>query len=370
MEIYIHIPFCIKKCNYCAFNSITATNDIINNYVEALCKEIKIKSSSEMIETVYIGGGTPTILEINQLAKIFEALNKNFDLNHCIEITVEANPGTVDQNYFENLRRLGVNRISLGIQTFNDRLLKIIGRIHNRIEAVTAINSAKKFFENVSIDLMYDLPDQNLKILSESIDLSMNFDIKHISIYGLEIEPNTKFFEISDKLNLPSNDESFAMYEFITAELPKNNFQRYEISNFAKKNFESRHNLGYWSDVNYLGLGAGAHSYDGSIRRSNVASVNDYINGIKNDRDVSIIEEILTKQAAIEEFCFLALRKVEGIDKQKFQKKFGFNIETVFEKVISKLTAEKLIVQSNNFIRLTDRGMQFGNKVFAEFLLD
>ena len=370
-EIYIHIPFCVKKCKYCAFNSIVSTNTVIENYVNALCKEINSQSSELEVRTIYIGGGTPTLLNIAYIEKIFETIGNKFNLKHCIEVTVEANPGTVNEKYFYELLKLGVNRISLGVQSFDDELLKLIGRIHNRSEAIASVNNAKKFFNNVSIDLMYGLPTQTLGNLKDSIDIAAALDVEHISIYGLEIEEGTEFFKLQSqhKLNLPTEDEAAEMYDYIVDRLPKCGWQRYEISSFAKSGFKSQHNLGYWNDVKYIGFGAGAHSYNGLSRKSNVKSVSEYINGINSGRDVSLLEEEVTTQAAMEEFCFLALRTVEGININKFKQKFGVDIKSIFGSAINKLKCQNLIEITDDRIKLTGYGMKFGNIAFAEFLI-
>ena len=386
MQIYIHIPFCLRKCRYCAFNSIVADSNLINEYVNALCLEIERANIVEPINTIYFGSGTPTILTTEQFSKVFNTLNSKFNLNHCIEITVEANPGTVDLKYLETLRRLGVNRLSLGVQSVDDNLLKILGRIHNSQEAIEIIHNAKSIFDNVSIDLMYDLPNQTYDILKNTLEMAMNLEVQHISIYGLEVEEETEFGRLYNlnKLILPSEEESGTMYDFITNELPKRGWYRYEISNYAKKGYESRHNLGYWSDVSYIGFGAGAHSYllmqnvecrmqnekiDLGVRFSNTRNIKEYILKIKNQKEVKIIEEMVNRQAAIEEFCFLSLRKAEGIDTLKFQNKFNVTIESIYDKIIKKLLEKHLIEMNNQRIYLTKLGMKYGNQVFCEFLL-
>lgn len=364
--IYIHIPFCVKKCNYCAFNSKVSNAEEISDYVDALISEIKSNPYSLATSpySLYFGGGTPTILKISQLEKILS----QFKFDDAAEITIEANPGTVDENYLKNLREIGFNRISLGVQSFNDNLLKILGRIHDSKTALETIQTAKKFFDNVSIDLMYGLPRQKLSDVQKSVEIAVAQDIQHISIYGLEIEDGTNFGKLyaAGKLNLPDDGE---MYDFITEELPRFGFRRYEISNFAKKNFESRHNLGYWTGKKYLGFGAGAHSYNGKIRSSNICDVVTYIKKIRSGESVSILEEIVSQKAAMEEFCFLGLRTAEGLSVETFYKNFGKNIFEVYGAVIEKYLKLGLMENSNGKIFLTPRGMKFGNVVFADFLL-
>lgn len=372
MQIYIHIPFCLSKCKYCAFNSIVANYDLIEDYIKALCSEIGRTRLNQEISTIYIGGGTPSILTIEQFNKIFDVLNRVFNLDRCNEITIEANPGTnLTYSYLNELQRIGINRLSLGVQSFDDETLKIIGRVHNSNEAIEAIILAKSIFSNVSIDLMYDLPNQTLNILHETLTTALNLNVQHISIYGLEIEEGTEFDRLNGlgQLNLPDDDESAEMYAFITSELPKHGYHRYEISNFSKKGFESKHNIGYWSDVEYVGFGVSAHSYLHDMRYSNIANVKEYIDKINANLEVKQIEEVVTKKRAMEEFCFLSLRKAEGIDTKKFQIKFGESIENIYNNSIKKLTKQGLIVVDSEHIKLTERGMKYGNLAFAEFLL-
>ena len=364
--IYVHIPFCEKKCNYCAFNSKVGGADEKNFYVDALIDEINFRGDFSSVETIYFGGGTPTTLTLNQLEKILRAIEKNFCVDGRAEITIEANPGTVDENFLRGLKILGFNRLSLGVQTFDDELLKILGRIHTSAAAKENILLAKKFFSNVSVDLMYGLPNQTFEKLRRDVEALKNFDVQHVSIYGLEIEDGTKFFQLAraGKLNLPEENLCADMYDFITQTLPALGFKRYEVSNFAKKNFFSRHNLGYWTGKKYFGFGAGAHSFDGKLRTSNVRDVKTYI-----EKKISVVEEIVTPQAAMEEFCFLGLRVVDGISAQTFEKNFGKKIFDVFGSVIEKNLRLGLLALDGDKIFLTERGMSLGNEVFADFLL-
>ena len=360
----------MRKCKYCAFFSVADRADLFSSYVDALCNEITLRAEPSTVETIYFGGGTPTVLNVNHIERIIDALHKNFSVAPTVELTVEANPGTVDKNYLAALRSSGVNRISLGVQSFDDRLLKTIGRIHTARQAVDIVCDAKNIFDNVSVDLIYGLPHQTLDDLRRSIDRLVELDVEHVSCYGLEVEECTEFYRLQSegRLELPSEELDADMYDYVTTELPRLGWRRYEISNFAKRGFESRHNLGYWSDAKYIGLGAGASSYDRSERRMNVENVVEYIEGIKGGRDVSILEETITRKIAIEEFCFLGLRKADGIDRHHFQKKFDTAIEKIFGSVIDELARDGLIEVDIDRIRLTPRGMKFGNVVFAEFM--
>lgn len=364
--IYIHIPFCVRKCNYCAFNSKVSDESERSAYVDALIKEINLRGDDSTVETIYIGGGTPTTLSLNQLEKIICALNKNFNINEQAEVTIEANPGTVDENYLRGLKSLGFNRLSLGVQSFDDELLKALGRIHNSRTAIETVELATKIFNNVSVDLMYGLPNQTLNQLRRDVEQIKNLDVQHVSIYGLEIEEGTIFFELHNKNQLPLPAENLCadMYDFITQTLPTLGYRRYEISNFAKETFESRHNIGYWTGKSYFGFGAGAHSFDGKLRTSNVRDVRTYINGSK-----LIVEEVVNRQAAMEEFCFLGLRMIDGISAQSFHKKFGVKISEVFGAVIDKNQRLGLLEVDSDKIALTTRGLALGNEVFADFLL-
>lgn len=369
--VYIHVPFCQRKCNYCAFNSKVSSATERRAYVEALTREIFQRGTGELTTTIYFGGGTPTTLTLDELNRILEAVRKNFCVDERAELTIEANPGTVDENYLRGLKNLGFNRLSLGVQSFDDALLKILGRIHDARTATETIALAKKFFDNVSVDLMYALPTQTLQQLARDVERVKILDVQHVSIYGLEIEDGTKFFALARAGKLPLPDENLCadMYDFITRTLPTLGYRRYEISNFAAKNFESRHNRGYWTGKNYFGFGAGAHSFDGKLRTSNIRDVATYISRINAGLPVATVEEIVTRRAAMEEFCFLGLRLVEGIDARTFEKFFGKSIFDVFGAVIERNKNFGLLALDGDRIFLTERGMSLGNEVFADFLI-
>ena len=369
--IYVHIPFCVRKCNYCAFNSKVGNAAEMSAYVDALTREIILRGQHQSIETIYLGGGTPSILSLNQLEIILRAIRTAFDVSDSAEITIEANPGTVDENFLRGLQTLGFNRLSLGVQTFDDALLKIIGRIHTSRAAIDTIELAKNFFCNVSIDLMYGLPTQTVDDVRSDLERVKNFDVQHVSIYGLEVEEGTKFFELAraGNLPLPDDDTCADMYDIITETLPAFGFRRYEISNFARENFFSRHNIGYWTGKKYFGFGAGAHGFDGSLRTSNIRDVAAYIRRIDAGESVAEIEEVVTRRAAMEEFCFLGLRMVDGISSRTFAENFGESIFDIFGAVIERNRQRGLLDINGEKIFLTSRGMSLGNEVFADFLL-
>lgn len=380
--IYIHIPFCKQKCFYCDFASITTSKalkqdgDIYQRYIDALCQEIAMYQEQipdMVIDTIYFGGGTPSILPPNLIIQVIKKLKERWLFNEDIEITMEVNPGTIDEKQLDELFAGGINRLSFGVQAVQDDLLKNIGRIHSISEAKDVILTAKSIgFKNISVDLMYGLPKQNLAMLKESVAWSISMDIQHISIYGLQIEEDTVFGRLyeQDKLILPDEDDVEKMYDFLTEELVANGYNRYEISNFAKVGYESRHNLSYWQDKNYLGLGAGAHGYVQNKRLENPFDLLVYIDKCNKRIIPAESEEVVDKKTHVEEFCFLALRMSAGIDKRLFKQKFDIDIEKIYGDKIKYLSDRQLLIDDKNRIYLTKLGMKFGNQVFSEFLLD
>lgn len=375
LGIYIHIPFCRKKCYYCDFPSFAGYETLMEPYGTALSMEIEEKSllleQLGPADTVYIGGGTPTVLPLGVLARLIGKLRRTVPLKSDAEITIEANPGTVDEEYLHALLECGVNRLSMGVQSFNDTILRAIGRIHTAEQAVRAVEMAKSAgFKNLSLDLMYGLPGQGLEDLKTSVETAMELAPQHISIYGLQVEDGTLFARQQEKgeLRLPVDDIVEAMYDYMTEYLPDRGYVRYEISNFALPGYESRHNMGYWTDVPYLGMGAAAHSYMGDSRWNNVSSVEKYIKSVETGLPYRENEELLDRETEMEEFCFLALRMSAGIDKRAFQRKFDCPIGSVYNEAIEKMKARKLLEETEDHIRLTSLGMKFGNVVFREFV--
>ena len=321
--------------------------------------------------TVYLGGGTPTALPAQLLTGILQTLRDTAGIPQ--ECTVEANPGTVDADCLAQLRAAGANRLSLGVQSFDDRLLRIIGRIHTAQEAEQAFRAARAAgFDNISLDLMYGLPTQTLDDLKTSVNAALTLAPEHISVYGLTVEEGTPFAaaEAQGRLTLPSEETAEEMYDWLTAELPARGYARYEISNFAREGFESRHNLGYWRNVPYLGIGAAAHGYIDGVRWGNEPATEKYIRAIQTGRSVRTPEDTeRTRTNAMEEYAFLALRTVRGIDTADFSRAFGVGIDEVYGAVIEKYSAQGLLRRTEHHVALTDAGMKLGNEVFAAFLL-
>ena len=376
--IYAHIPYCVKKCAYCDFISSAVGKDThaeMEDYAAALRAEILrevplLRARWGDAATVYLGGGTPTALPAALLTGILETLRTA--AGTPVECTVEANPGTVDAAYLTQLRAAGANRLSLGVQSFDDRLLRVIGRIHTAAEAEQAFRAARAAgFENISLDLMYGLPTQTLDDLKKSVDEALALVPEHISVYGLTVEEGTPLAaaEAQGKLALPTEDAAEEMYDWLTAALPARGYVRYEISNFARQGCESRHNLGYWRNVPYLGVGAAAHGYVDGVRWGNEPDTEKYIRAIQTGRSVRTPEDTeRTRTNAMEEYAFLALRTREGIDTADFSRAFGVDIDTVYGAVIEKYSAQGLLRRADGFVALTNEGMKVGNEVFAAFL--
>ena len=322
------------------------------------------------VTTIYIGGGTPTVLPAELLTEILHTLITAAGIPQ--ECTVEANPGTVDEHFLTQLRAAGATRLSLGVQSFDDRLLRAIGRIHTAEEARTAFRAARVAgFTNISLDLMYGLPTQTLDDLKTSVNAALDLAPEHISVYGLIVEEGTPFAaaEAQGRLTLPSEDAAEEMYDYLMEELPARGYARYEISNFARAGYESRHNRSYWRNVPYLGVGAAAHGYVDGVRWGNEPDTENYIRAIQTGRSVRTPEDAeRTRENAMEEYAFLALRTREGIDEADFHRTFGVRIDTVYGAVIEKYITQGLLRRANGFTALTNAGMKLGNEVFAAFL--
>lgn len=374
-SVYIHIPFCQQICHYCDFTKFFYNEKLATEYMEALANEINmnIHESNNKVNTIFVGGGTPTALNMEQLTSLMQLIEKKFDVENCSEYTIETNPGDLDVEKIKLIKSYGVNRISLGVQVFNDRMLEEIGRLHKVKDVYQTINLLKQHgFYNISIDLIYALPNQTLTQFKDTLDEAFSFDLPHYSTYALQIEPKTVFYQRYNKgkLHRPPQEEEVQMYELLKDTMRSNGVNQYEISNFAKEGFESQHNLTYWNNEHYYGFGAGAHGYLPGRRTGNIRPLPAYIKQAMNTgRPILNTEEISLKEK-IEEEMFLGLRKMNGINKNHFYQKFGFHYETLYKDEVSKLMIKGWLKEDNDNLHLTDQGMLFGNDVFSEFLLE
>lgn len=371
---YIHIPFCVHICHYCDFNKVFIKGQPVDDYLKALQVEMERtiqQSNDNELKTVFVGGGTPTSLSQEQLKTLLTTIRNTLPIRQDAEITFEANPGDLTEDKLMVLREGGVNRLSLGVQSFDEQLLKKIGRTHQVEDVYRTVENAKKHgFQNVSIDLMYGLPGQTLESFVHSLQETFQLNIQHVSSYSLIVEPKTVFYNLmrKGKLHLPSEDDDAKMYETLLQMTKQHGFHQYEISNFAKRGFESKHNLTYWNNEEYYGFGAGAHSYVDGVRKSNIGPVNHYIQQI-NDGKLPILEEAtLTLTEKMEEEMFLGLRKTEGVSIENFQEKFKQNPLQLFSEQLESLKKKRLIDISSGHIKLTKKGMFLGNEVFQAFI--
>jgi putative oxygen-independent coproporphyrinogen III oxidase len=371
---YLHIPFCEHICHYCDFNKVYLKGQPVHDYLLAMEKEIELtlaKSAPEKLQTIFVGGGTPTSLNENQLEQLCDIIKGKLPYDDSTEFTFEANPGDLSREKFQILRNAGVNRISFGVQTFNDELLKKIGRTHRAKDVFQSVALAKETgFNNISVDLIYSLPGQTVDDFKQTLAKAFTLDLPHYSGYSLIIEPKTVFYNLLSKGKLPtvSEDTEAEMYQILMEEMEKNKLNQYEISNFAKSGFESKHNLTYWNNDNYYGFGAGAHGYVDGSRVSNHGPIKKYIETINQGHLPLIHSHEVSKIEAMEEEMFLGLRKNAGVSVEDFIKKFAIDPTKIFEKEILNQQDRGLLELDNGFIRLTKRGRFLGNEVFQSFI--
>ena len=370
--LYIHIPFCKKKCSYCDFVSFSDKNSLIEKYKEAVIKEIKSKDISKYkINTIYIGGGTPSILDSKCISDIINEV-KDYILDNA-EVTIEINPGTADREKLKKYKEIGINRLSIGLQSTDNKILKEIGRIHSFEEFLNIYSLAREVgFNNINVDLMLGLPGQTIEILEESVRKIIKLNPEHISIYSLILEENTKMCDMVNKgiLKLPSEDIERKMYWKVKNMLESNGYIHYEISNFAKKGYESRHNSDCWEQKEYIGVGIAAHSYLNKIRFSNTSNLEEYINNINSgDFDKNItINETQRDEDTKKEYMLLGLRKIDGVSISKYKNKFGENPVFKYRQELEKLVKENLLEIDGDNIKLTNKGLDLANLVWEEFV--
>ena len=368
---YVHIPFCTQICYYCDFSKVFIKNQPVDSYLEHLIEEYD-SYDIKKLRTLYIGGGTPTALSAPQLAFLLEKLTDKLDLSYLEELTIEANPGDLDQEKIAVLKDSPVNRVSLGVQTFNDRMLKQIGRSHLEKDIYENIANLKKAgFDNISIDLIYALPKQTMEDVKINVAKAIALDIPHMSLYSLILENHTVFMNRMrrGKLPLPKEDLEAEMFDYIISELEKAGFNHYEISNFSKPGFESRHNLMYWDNAEYYGIGAGASGYVNGVRYKNHGPIRHYLQAVEAG-NARVQEEVLTLHEKMEEEMFLGLRKKSGVSKKRFEEKFGLSFEDQYGAVVSELTEQGLLVPDRDIVRMTKQGLFLGDTVAEKFILE
>ncbi|MGJ5711820.1 radical SAM family heme chaperone HemW [Staphylococcus auricularis] len=366
---YIHIPFCVRICTYCDFNKYFIHNQPVDEYLDCLIKEME-QSEVRTLETLFVGGGTPTALSYEQLEKLLKAITRIFTIEG--EFSFEANPDELTLEKVQLLHQYGVNRLSMGVQTFKQELLDILGRTHQTSDIYQAVDNARQVgIPSISLDLMYDLPKQSLDDFKESLELALSMDIDHISSYGLILEPKTQFYNLyrKGKLKLPSEDLGEAMYTYLMHRMEQSEMHQYEISNFAKAGHESEHNKVYWKNEGYYGFGAGASGYVDGERYTNVNPVNHYIKKIEQNERPLLHSTFPTREEQMEEEMFLGLRMNRGVSIQRFNEKFNEPIENIYGETIQDLINRGLLVKHGDFLSMTERGKVIGNEVFEAFLL-
>ena len=370
--VYIHIPFCKYICSYCDFNKFFIQRQPVDKYIDCLIKEIETIEQVSDIETIYIGGGTPSALNDEQLHRLLTALRKKIP-GQLREFTFEANPEDLVDSRVALVKEYGVDRISMGVQTFNNELLKILGRGHVANDVDMAINNCKKHgIENINVDLMFSLPKQTMEDLYDSMKRVVSYDISHVSCYSLILEQKTKLYnQVRDKkVVLPSNETEEQMYNEVINFLTENGYEQYEISNFARPGHESIHNSSYWRNIEYYGLGAGAHGYINGIRYANQGALKFYIDSMEEKGHARREENKVTLNEQIEEEMFLGLRLLEGVDLIAFEEKYSKKVQEIFKDVVERNISDGYLEVVGNKLRLTRKGLFYGNDVFSEFLLN
>lgn len=375
---YIHIPFCEHICFYCDFNKVFLRGQPVDEYIDCLLQEISWTrekyNDQEKMETLYIGGGTPTSLTAQQLDRLLSGIQSILPVNkEEYEFTIEANPGDLTQDKLLVFKEYGINRLSLGVQTFDDRLLKKIGRKHTAAEVFQTLDLiAKEGFENVSIDLIYALPNQSLSSYAATLDQAIALNLPHYSLYSLILENQTIFANWARKgrLPLPSQEVEAEMFELTQAKMNATGLHQYEISNFSREGKESRHNLVYWNNDHYYGFGAGASGYVGTERYRNHGPIQHYLQPLREGRLPILEIEPLTLHNQMEEEMFLGLRKKTGVSRLVFEQKFGHSFEEIYGEVANQLLQKGWLEEEGQRIRLSAKGLMIGNEVFQEFLMD
>lgn len=374
-SVYVHIPFCARKCYYCDFAAYTLKGQPVDDYLTALEIEMELalpSRSTAEVETIYIGGGTPTVLTERQMDRLLQIVNRFFpERSAHFEFTVEANPGTVNEAKLSLLRTAGVNRLSFGAQTFNDFLLRKIGRDHDAHAIFHSVTLARKAgFNNISLDLMFGLPEQTVRDVDETLSTAFALEVNHFSAYALKVEENTPFavWQRQGTLALPSEDEEYEMYQLIRRRMAQAGYDQYEISNFSHTGFRSRHNTVYWLNEPYHAFGVGAHGYVDGYRYANTRSVKEYVNLLRAKRLPRTDQYRVSRTEDMENTMILGLRLQSGVTFSRFRERFGRDLLDVYGEQVKQLKQKGWIVCDSEGIRLTEKGLLWGNDVLSHFL--
>lgn len=375
LQLYLHIPFCVRKCNYCDFLSGPATKETIEQYANAMKKEIlsyKKEYENYEVSTIFLGGGTPSLLSARQMEGVFSTLFDTFQITKDAEISIEVNPGTVTKEKISVYKKIGINRLSIGLQSTNEKELRLLGRIHTMKDFLETYQMARECgFQNINVDLMSALPGQTVESWKETLQTITQLNPEHISAYSLIIEEGTPFYEKYKNQECQTEEDERKIYKETIKFLKEHNYNRYEISNYAKPGFECRHNKGYWERENYLGIGLGAASLIENQRFQHIMELEKYIHTINEERfeDIIVEQEMLTIGAQMEEFMFLGLRLTKGISIERFYLTFEKKIEEVYGGVIQELIQRDLLVKEGKNLCLTEYGIDISNYVMSKFLL-
>ncbi len=377
LGIYIHIPFCLKKCYYCDFVSYSNKEEMIEKYIFALCKEILQNAdilSERKVETIYIGGGTPSYIDAKYIKQILDTLYMLVDKQYLKEVTIECNPNSITKEKLEIYKESGINRISIGLQSIYDDILKTIGRVHTFSDFTSALELVNQSgIDNISVDLIYPLPNLDFNRFKDTVDYVIGLkdkNVKHISIYNLEVHENTKldFLLKEGYASLVDEDEEYEMYKYLVSTLQEKGFLRYEISNYALEGYLSKHNLRYWEQKEYLGFGVNASSFLNSSRYKNIPSIEQYIDNIANNLPTKTDVEDMDLLSLMKEYIILSLRKIDGLNLMSFKTRYKKDIFDLFKEEIDDLIKNGLLILENNSLKLTTRGLEVANVVWETFV--
>ena len=370
ISLYIHIPFCTKKCNYCNFYSISYDAKLAENYIRSLTKEIsQYKNKHYTLASIYIGGGTPSLLSFSLLFSLFYAINDTFTISQKSEVTIEVNPASITRDRAQNWKTLGINRVSIGVQSFDDNVLKILGRFHSSKDIKTTVELVKTHCtENISLDLMYGIPGQTLETWMNSLQRAVDLKPKHISSYCLSLERGTPLFDSRNKYSFPPEKLQKDMYYSMLEFLESNDFLQYEISNFSHEGYESRHNISYWKGNEYIGCGASAHSFYNMTRRENISDVERYIINIQNKQSVYGNSKVIPGREYISDMIFLGLRMTKGVSLHYLKSEFGFDILAEYSDTINKFSKLGHLTVEKDHLKLAKKALFVSDEILSEFV--